>query len=157
MAYTNVREIRPSSGTTCYGHASRRHDRRGSRLVRTETRTVDYMLEEQPVEIRNHVARSAIHGLVAARKTIKIVAKKPSSPAPALSIPSSKLGFLRLLQTQNLLHIVLSSAYGIAPSGLWVAHDGDLHRLGTLEDSLDATSDPESYVQLTITVDTAYI
>lgn len=111
------------------------------------------MLEEQPVEIRNLVARSAISGLGAARKTIKRVAKKPSSPAPALSIPSSKLGFLRILQTQNLLHIDLSSPYGIAPSGLWVEHDGDLHRLGTLEDSAEATSDPESSIPRTITLD----
>lgn len=105
------------------------------------------------MEIRNLVARSAISGLGAARRTIRRATKKRASTTPTHSTPSSKLGSLHLVQAQNLLHIDLSSPYGIVPNGLWVENDGDLHRLGSLEEPAEATSDREMSPIRTMTLD----
>lgn len=105
------------------------------------------------MEIRNLVARSAITALGTARKTMRSVTGKSTPSIPDPSTPSSKLGTLHLVQAQNLLHIDLSSPFGIVPSGLWVEHNGDLHRLGTLATGTEGVAESAPTTSRSITID----
>lgn len=95
------------------------------------------------MEFRSLIARSAIRVLGTARKSMKkATASSTRASAPSPSSPT-KLNSLEVVQAQNLLHIDLSSDSVPRPSGLWVEHEGNLHRVCSLTD-LDSTASDES-------------
>ena len=105
------------------------------------------------MEFKNLVARSAIRVLGTARRTLKKATRasaRTSAPGPART---AGLASLNLVQAQNLLHIDLSSDSAVAPSGLWVEHDDDLHRIGSLEELDSAATDASGAAVRTATVD----
>lgn len=100
------------------------------------------------MEMRNLVSRSAIRILGTARRTLKKTAR--ATVGTSASSPSRFAGLesLDLVQAQNLLHINLSSGSDVAPSGLWVEHEGDLHRIDSLEElGSDSTGTAGSIVR----------
>ncbi|WP_229664206.1 CDP-glycerol glycerophosphotransferase family protein [Brevibacterium sediminis] len=105
------------------------------------------------MELRNLFARSAIRVLGTARRTLK-KATRTSARTPASGpVNSAGLASLDLVQAQNLLHIDLAPASPVVPSGLWVEHDEDLHRIGSLEEVDSDADDSGGAAVRTATID----
>ncbi|WP_343071767.1 CDP-glycerol glycerophosphotransferase family protein [Brevibacterium renqingii] len=105
------------------------------------------------MEIQNFIARTAISVLNTARGSMKKVARVRSVSKQTSPGRSAKLKSLDVVQAQNLLHIDLTSVSDITPSGLWVEHEGDLHRIGSLNVSEQSNTDGENATVRSITVD----
>ena len=86
------------------------------------------------MEFRSLVARTAINVLGTTRRTLKKAARTASGDSASGPSRSAGLATLDLVQAQNLLHVDLSPESTMVPSGLWVEHEGDLHRIGPLEE-----------------------
>lgn len=108
------------------------------------------------MEIRNLIARSAISAIGSARKTTKKFAgaktRRSQTPPPR----SSRLQSLNITHAQNLLHLDLTPGADLIPTGLWIEHEGDLLRLGSMETSefRDADAEPETTCSISVNLDT---
>lgn len=70
-----------------------------------------------------------------ARKTMTKKTRAMPRRSPASLSRSSRLQSLNITHAQNLLHLDLTPTSDVIPTGLWVEHEGDLLRLGSLETS----------------------
>lgn len=91
------------------------------------------------MELRNLVARTAISVLGTARRTLRKTARATAGTSASGPSRAAGLASLDLVQAQNLLHVDLASDSAMIPSGLWVEHEADLHRISSLEE-LDSDS-----------------
>ncbi|WP_350269474.1 CDP-glycerol glycerophosphotransferase family protein [Brevibacterium sp. CBA3109] len=108
------------------------------------------------MEIRNLITRSAISAMGSARKTIRKTTRDASRRSQTSPPRSSRLTSLKIHHAQNLLHLDLTLASDVIPTGLWTEHEGDLHRLGSLEisESRDAGSESDLVCSISVNLDT---
>lgn len=104
------------------------------------------------MEIRNLIARSAISAIGSARRKMTKASNVMSLRSQTPPRRTSRLQSLSITHAQNLLHVDLTPNAAVIPTGLWVEHDGNLLRLGSLETSLSRNSDAQPVTTCSISV-----